>query len=67
MDLVPVSSSSVNAVGYDPDTRMLEIEFRGGRIYRYADVPPQVHAAMMAAGSIGRFVNNNIRGQYRAS
>ena len=63
--LRPVESSSVEAVGYDPATAKLYIRFRGsGRAYVYADVPPAVYKALMAADSIGRFVNTEIKGAY---
>jgi len=35
-----VVSSSVAAVGYDEESRILEVEFVDGRVYRYVDVPP---------------------------
>ena len=60
-----VESSSVDAVGYDPATAKLYIRFRGsGRAYVYADVPPAVYEALIAADSIGRFVNAEIKGTY---
>jgi hypothetical protein len=40
MDRTPVSSSNLSSVGYDPDEQILEIEFNGGRVYQYYDVPP---------------------------
>lgn len=52
------------AVGYDPDTNELEIEFAGGDVYRYSMVPASVHRELMAAPSIGAFVNREIKPQY---
>lgn len=57
-----VDSSSVAAVGYDADTRTLEIEFLNGRVYRYFDVPAQEHRALMDADSKGTHVNQCIIG-----
>jgi hypothetical protein len=59
-----VDSSSVRSVGYDVDRRILEIEFEGG-IYQYLDVPQPVYAGLMAAPSIGAYVNAEIKPYYR--
>jgi KTSC domain len=53
-----VDSTSVASIGYEPVRRELEIEFReSGDVYRYFDVPGEEHAAFMAAGSKGTFLN----------
>ena len=49
----PYNSSTIFSAGYDP-TRVLEIEFRNHRLYRYLDVPPEVYAGLRAADSPGR-------------
>ena len=51
--LIPVASSMIQAVGYDPKTRILEVVFNSGRIYCYEDVPPNVYKELMAADSKG--------------
>jgi hypothetical protein len=60
----PVQSSVVSAVGYDPDTNVLEIEFVEGYSYRYFAVPASMHAAFLAAGSLGTFFAQRIRHIY---
>jgi hypothetical protein len=52
--LVPVESSMIQAVGYDPKTRILEVVFNSGQTYCYEDVPPEVHQELMAADSKGQ-------------
>lgn len=59
-----VSSSNLLSVGYDEPSETLEIEFRGGRIYRYFGVPGFVYANLMAAGSKGSYFADHIRGRY---
>jgi hypothetical protein len=54
--LVPVESSMIQAVGYDPQTRVLEVLFNSGRTYCYEGVPPEVHQALMAADSKGQYM-----------
>ncbi|HSX33915.1 MAG TPA: non-canonical purine NTP pyrophosphatase [Candidatus Saccharimonadales bacterium] len=62
---LPVESSDIVAVGYDPKTRILEIEFRGGRLYQYREVEPDVHARFMKSDSLGQFFSTAISGRYR--
>ncbi|MFZ1327030.1 MAG: KTSC domain-containing protein [Candidatus Contendobacter sp.] len=56
-----VSSSNLRAVGYDSDTRTLEVEFLNGGIYRYSGVPASVHAGLMSASSHGQYFNTHIK------
>ena len=60
-----VSSSTVSEVGYDEGSRTLEVLFASGITYQYFDVPPQIHAELMQTGSIGQYLNANIKGNFR--
>lgn len=62
-----VSSTDISSVGYNPDSRTLEIEFNSGGIYQYFSVPQGVHDALMGANSHGKYFNQNIRDVYRCS
>ena len=58
MRRVPVDSTSIASMGYQPRRRELEIEFRlSGDVYLYFDVPPEEHAAFMDAESKGTYLN----------
>jgi hypothetical protein len=61
----PVVSTSLASVGYQPATRILEVEFRKGRIYQYHEVGPDIVEQLMNAESKGRFMNAFIRQAYR--
>jgi hypothetical protein len=65
--LIPVASSMIQAVGYDPKTRILEVVFNSGQIYCYEDVPPNVYKELMAADSKGRYMQSEILGVYSDS
>lgn len=67
MDLTPVTSSNVAAVGHDPKTATLRVRFNNGRTYDYAGVPANVAAQMMAAESVGKFLNSVIKPAYAAT
>jgi KTSC domain len=49
---------------YNVASRQLVVTFVTGRVYAYADVPPDVHSAFRASGSKGRFFNQEIRDNY---
>ena len=67
MTMMPVSSSNISAVGYDGQTRTLTIEFKSGGRHAYADVPAELHKAMMAAESVGKFFHANIKSAFQSS
>ena len=65
MELVPVDSSNLDAVGYDESTQTLTVRFKNGSMYEYLDVPPGVFEALVASASKGSFFNQQIKGVYR--
>jgi hypothetical protein len=60
MDRLPVESSSLLSVGYDPATETLEIEFKGG-VYQYYNVPQVTYDGLMQAPSVGKYFYAFIR------
>lgn len=60
------NSSMIAAHNYDPDTKVLHIRFRGGQVYSYADVPPDVAAGMSEADSVGRYYHQAIKDKFSA-
>jgi len=50
MELQPLERSGALAeAGYDPETRTLRVRFRGGGLYDYLDVPPEVFEGILRA------------------
>lgn len=64
MERQPVQSSNLAAVGYDAESRTLEIEFIHGGVYQYSDVPQSVYDDLMSAPSHGKFFHAHIRDKY---
>jgi hypothetical protein len=60
VNLTGVESSVIAAAGYDPERRTLYIVFNTGRVYEYQDVPVEIYEGLMAAGSKGKFLNEQI-------
>ena len=65
MQRTPVDSSNIASVGYDEDRQVLEIEFQGGEIYQYSDVPKSMYERLMSAGSKGQYFRQNIKDTYK--
>lgn len=63
--MVPVESSHVDSVGYDPDRKLLRIFYRDGASYDHEDITPEFHAALMAAPSKGGFLTRHLKGGVR--
>jgi KTSC domain len=57
-------SAVIRDFSYNVATRQLVVTFVTGRVYAYAEVPPDVHNAFRASGSKGRFFNLEIRDHY---
>lgn len=65
MERAQVVSSNIISIGYDESASVLEIEFKGGEVYEYFDVPAHVYQELMGAGSRGIYHNAHIRSKYR--
>jgi hypothetical protein len=65
MNRTPVTSSNVASVGYDPKSMTLEVEFTNGSIYQYFDVPEGEFQNLISAESVGRYLNQTIKNNYR--
>jgi hypothetical protein len=60
----PIESSSLAAVGYLPQSRVLEIVYRSGAVYRYSEVPACAYHDLLEAESKGRSFVQSIKGRY---
>jgi hypothetical protein len=65
VELKPVESSNIKAVGFDPNGRTLRVEFNSGSQYDYEDVPPTVYQEFIESPSKGRFFAQNIKGHFQ--
>ena len=61
MKRLPVDSSALRSVGYDPKLQVLQIEFINGSVCDYYNVPPQTYQEFCEADSMGAFVNFRIK------
>ena len=63
-EAVPLVSSNVASIAYDPDEQTLEVTFNSGAVYQYFAVDESVYMSFLAAPSPGRFLWQNLRGVY---
>ena len=61
MEMFPVGSSTLEAIGYGYPKRVLRVKFNSGRIYDYKDVEPDVFLAFLKAPSKGSYFDKSIR------
>jgi hypothetical protein len=65
MYMVPVESSNLVAVGYDPLRPTMHVQFWDESVYGYYGVPPSVHEGLMTAWSKGTYLHRMVRGVYQ--
>lgn len=65
MNRIPVSSSNLASVAYDPHTLTLVVEFTNGSIYQYFDVPDSIFEGLMQAPSKGSFLATEVKPYFR--
>lgn len=67
IEMNPVESSNIQAVGYDQDKEVLVIDFNSGTTYEYKNVPFDIFQGLMDADSVGSYFHKNVRTTYEYS
>jgi hypothetical protein len=62
----PVQSSNISAYRYNASTHVLQVQFHGGRVYGYKDVPENIVDEFASADSKGHYLNSSIKHSYVA-
>ena len=60
-----VESGNMESAGYSPESKTLEIRFKGGGLYSYAGVPQSAYDGLMSAESKGKYFYANIKNSYK--
>jgi hypothetical protein len=66
MERKRVNSSKIRAAGYDPKSRVLEIELRDGTVLAYSGVSQEVHRQFMNAPSPTSYYEDKIADEFSA-
>lgn len=64
MNMQPVTSSQIKAVGYDGGAQQLAVEFHRSGVYTYNNVPRYVYEGLLAAESVGKFFGAHVKGKF---
>lgn len=64
MHLLILHSTSLDRVGYEPASKVLQVIFRDRSSYHYFGVPEAVFESFREAPSKGAYFNRAIRGAY---
>ncbi len=65
--MLPAHSSMANALGYDEENHVLQVEFHNGAVYQYTGVDHEVWDELQQTDSIGKYFNNEIKGNYQCA
>lgn len=63
-DMQPVSSSNIEAVGYDAENETVYVQFLNGSTYAYRGVPEHEFENLRTAPSVGSYLNRNFKNVY---
>ena len=61
MEMIPVSSSDISAIGYNSEAAILQVDFIKSGSYEFHGVPEDVYDGFMAASSKGKYFNEMIK------
>jgi hypothetical protein len=64
VDLVPVESGNISAVGWDRANATLYVKFTSGSQYAYSGVPEKTFNDFLKASSKGKFFAKFVRDKY---
>ncbi|ELS01212.1 hypothetical protein Xen7305DRAFT_00009140 [Xenococcus sp. PCC 7305] len=64
MNMIPVRSSAICAIGYDSLTRRMQINFHDSGTYTFCRVPQRIFDGFLSASSKGTYYNRYIRDRY---
>ena len=66
MERIPVESSNLASIGYDPAARLLEVEFKPTHtVYQYTDFPENMWNEFISARSKGQYFASQIKNQWQ--
>lgn len=64
-EMIPVTSSQIQSVGYNPNTKQLRISFlKNGSTYEYDGVNQEVFDGLVNAPSVGSYFGAVVKGAF---
>jgi hypothetical protein len=60
-----VESTALNSLGYDPSSKILEVEFKdSGDVWQYFGFPVTAYRKFISSDSLGNYFTTKIKGKY---
>lgn len=63
-EMIKVSSSNVDEIGYDEQNQIVYVRFLNGSLYIYKGVPKHEFEGLKNAPSIGSYLHRNFKNVY---
>lgn len=64
MTMIPVDSSAISAIGYDPGTKRMKVRFKQGKVYDFCGVPESRFNSFLNSASKGSYYRDYIKDNY---
>lgn len=64
IEMIPVSSSNVDSIGYDLQNQIAYVRFLNGSLYIYKGVPQHEFDGLLNAPSVGSYLHRNYKNVY---
>ncbi|GEM_PF-395626 len=64
IDRTPIGSSGIVSAGYDDKSRVMELEFKSGKVVQYSGVLYSTYDGLLESESKGQFFKEKIKGKY---
>lgn len=63
-EMIPVSSSNIESIGYDEQNEQVYVRFLNGSLYVYKGVPLREFENLRDAPSLGSYLHRNYKNVY---
>ncbi len=63
-DMIPISSSNIESIGYDKQNEQVYVRFLNGSLYVYKGVPLHEFENLRDAPSLGSYLHRNYKNVY---
>lgn len=63
-EMIPVSSSNIESIGYDEQNEQVYVRFLNGSLYVYKSVPLHEFENLRDAPSLGSYLHRNYKNVY---
>lgn len=63
-EMIPVSSSNIESIGYDEQNEQVYVRFLNGSLYVYKGVPLHEYENLRDAPSLGSYLHRNYKNVY---